>query len=77
MEMNAEQKAAIDRIAEATEQLNRVQELARVATSAAGNDRARAVRDALKTISPRELSSIMQISVQRVYKIARDADQGA
>lgn len=65
---------ALARIHEKTEQLERVQALANVAVKSAGDDRARAIKAALAMMSAKEVAAAMNVTVQRVYKIAREIE---
>ena len=71
---NSEREEALRKIQEATEQLARTQDLANMAITAAGNNRARAIKNALHVLTPKELATELNVSVQRVYKLAREAD---
>lgn len=67
---------ALEAVKSRTAHLVRVQELAHIAIKDAGNLRARAVKDALQVFSAKELAAEMGVSVQRVYGLARESDQG-
>lgn len=75
MEMNAEQKAALDRIVEATAHLDEVQSVARVAINDAAKIRAGAISDALELFHAKDLAEELGLSVQRVYGLVRDLKQ--